>query len=122
MPHNEKRIALTGAHMRISLLVLFAAVLVGCRERGPKVPSHIRFSGGDGSSSEREVVIMGATNLDAVRRAQRAWVAWRYPGLLTQYSVIAISPGLEIHETIDSIAADGLTNRVYFVYPGGVLR
>ena len=72
------------------VLLLVAAMTVTMVQAGetldpaqpalPKSLRHISFAGGDGSSCEQAVVIKKAANQFEGVSAEKAWIAWKYPG------------------------------------------
>ena len=71
----------------LSLMVLvfgIATVHAGetTKSSGPLLPDklrHISFSGADGSSCKKAVVIRNAVNNMEGSAAEKIWVAWKYP-------------------------------------------
>jgi len=74
------------------LLSLLLALAVGAapawageatRAARPSLPaklSHVTFAGADGSSCKKAVVVEKAANNFEGIAAEKAWIAWKYPG------------------------------------------
>ena len=53
------------------------------RAARPSLPaklSHVTFAGSDGSSCQKAVVVENAANNFEGIAAEKAWIAWKYPG------------------------------------------
>jgi len=61
--------------MKTMATIFLAVLLTGCESAS----SHIRYSGGDGSTIAAAVFIKGANGRQAVTGAEKAWLLKRYP-------------------------------------------
>lgn len=56
------------------------------------VPSAIRYSGGDGQTLKKAVVIAGASNVEEGRAAEQEWIRIHHPGATVESRGRVIGP------------------------------
>jgi hypothetical protein len=100
------------------LLSLLALVLLfGCRT----ACKNFGYSGGDGQTVDRAVMIDGARDMNDVTRAEEHWIRLRFRGAIIQRQYLAIDPltsgRLSPCDRVEFRTTDGETRVVYFQYP-----
>ena len=107
-------------------LALAVIVLVGCKtttgfapgSRGyDPVPdgekAEAAFSGGDGLSIKRAVVITEATGEKAGVRAEYVWLHEQYPGYRLQVQRLR-NEEKKVYDEMDIVTADGKSHTIFF--------
>ena len=98
--------------MKTLIAVCFAVLLVGCQT--PQLPSHpLVYSGGDGSSCERAVVIGGASCREGGTLAIYQWLEQSHPDAQgTRLS--AMNSAGRHYELVEFATRNGEGKTVYF--------
>ena len=98
--------------MKTLIAACFALLLVGCQT--PQLPSHpLVYSGGDGSSCERAVVIVGANCREAGTLAISRWLEQSYPDAQGK-SVSAMNSAGRHYDLVEFTTTKGEGKTVYF--------
>lgn len=75
-------------------------------------PQHISYTGGDGSSIEKAVIIKGATE-DTGVHAEYEWLAKHFPGYHLKQQGLMSQKG-HSYDVLHFVAADGKEHDAYF--------
>lgn len=105
---------------RWTCIIVLAAVLVACRS-GPGAPDHTtggtRYSGGDGTTLERAVIVPGASEQTSID-AEYAWLHQHVPGgKVTRQELI--TQGGRAYDKLDVTLPEGNGKSFYFDISGG---
>lgn len=113
--HNFRR------YLALSLFLLFLG-LGAARADGPanstqpilpKNLSHVKFYGADGSSCQKAIVITQAANNSEGVAAEKAWVAWKYPGAKIKGQAVSGSKN-KTFDTLELETASGEAKMLCF--------
>jgi hypothetical protein len=104
--------------MPFRLLTLLAVTLLfGCRT----APDTFRYSGGDGATVDRAVMIDSASTMSDVLRAEDHWIRRHFGAAVIQQRVLASDPLTSNRpnpcDCVEFTTTDGKTRTVYFEYP-----
>lgn len=106
--------------LALLLVIVVGVVTVGAGEavnpaqpRLPKKLSHISFSGADGSSCEKAVVVKNAANHFEGIAAEKAWIAWRYPDSKLKGQAVS-GVGNKTFDTLEIEIANGGSETICF--------
>jgi len=78
----------------------------------PPSPSTVSFAGGDGTSIEKAVVILGATEATGVH-AEYEWLDSHYPGWKGHDQALA-NAGKKVYDVMNFTLPDGSKHTVFF--------
>lgn len=113
-------------------IILLAAALAGCASQNgaqvmagttgrsdnpaatqqPAVAPGVHFAGGDGSSMDKAVVVLGATEPTGVN-AEYAWLHEHFPGYGNMQQSLVQGPN-SVYDKMDFTTPDGAQHTVYF--------
>lgn len=82
----------------------------------PSLPaklSHVTFAGSDGSSCKKAVVVESAANNFEGVAAEKAWIAWKYPGSKVKGQAVS-GAGNKTFDTLEIETAGGESKTVCF--------
>jgi len=106
--------------LALLLVIVVGVVTVGAGEavnpaqpRLPKKLSHISFSGADGSSCEKAVVVKNAANHFEGIAAEKAWIAWKYPDSKLKGQAVS-GAGNKTFDTLEIEIANGGSETICF--------
>jgi hypothetical protein len=104
--------------VRAGALVVTSAAAVGADPMPappvlPTPPPHIAFSGGDGSSCRRAVVIGGASHEPEGVRAERWWIFSKHPGVKIDGQTTSSVGGRDF-DSIEMLLPDGTRRSICF--------
>jgi hypothetical protein len=92
--------------MKTFFLALLTIVFVGCSS------GKLNYSGGDGSSMEKAVVIKGAKDEEAGVAAESAWMEQKFPGFVKGTQALMNSGG-KSYDRIEITTREG-KKTIYF--------
>lgn len=78
----------------------------------PKPPTVIKYAGGNGSSIENAVVILGADEMSGVR-AEYSWLDKHFPGWKGENQSLLSQKGKD-YDVMDFTLPDGSKHTIYF--------
>ena len=99
--------------LNLVLALVLAAFLASCattRVHGPV------YSGGNGSSPQTAVVILGAKTDEEFRAAEAAWIGEKLPSSRVEGGSYVLGTGA--HHAVKVLLADGSRSTVYFDMSG----
>lgn len=79
----------------------------------PKNLSHVKFAGADGSSCQKAIVITKAANNREGVAAEKAWIAWKYPGAKIKGQAVSGAKN-KTFDTLEIEAASGEAKTLCF--------
>ncbi len=94
--------------MKPILLTVLVVVLAGCQS-APR----ITYSGASGSSLRQPVVIEGTADYEELQKAEKAWIAKKYPGSRIERRTIQGIDGRH-YSILEVSTATGESRSVYF--------
>lgn len=86
------------------------------RAARPSLPaklSHVSFAGADGTSCKKAVVVENAANNFEGIAAEKAWIAWKYPGSKVKGQAVS-GAGNKTFDTLEIETAGGESKTVCF--------
>lgn len=95
-----------------ALLLLNCAAATADEPVPPKPPTGVSYAGGDGSSIEKAVVILGADEMSGVD-AEYKWLRDQYPGWAGTGQSLQKVNGRD-YDVINFIMPDGSKHTIYF--------
>lgn len=79
----------------------------------PEKLSHVSFAGADGSICKKAVVVENAANNFEGIAAEKAWIAWKYPGSKVKGQAVS-GAGNKTFDTLEIETAGGESKTVCF--------
>lgn len=79
----------------------------------PGLAPGVHFAGGDGSSQEKAVVVLGANESSGVQ-AEYLWLAAHFPGYQRGQQGLIQGQGGKSYDVLDFTTADGAKRTIYF--------
>ena len=96
--------------MRTLSSLLFLVALSSCR-----APFVAHYEGGDGSTREQAVVVVGAPNGHFGPDAEYAWIEEHYPGAKIELQELVVPErGNQTYDILSITTADGAARKVWF--------
>ena len=96
-------------------MALLIAALAGCATApapSPAAKAGVHFGGGDGSSVQKAVSVLGATEMTGVA-AEYRWLDDRYPGY-KMHDQSLLNQGQRAYDVMNFTMPDGSEHTVYF--------
>jgi hypothetical protein len=98
--------------MRALIIACLAVLVVGC-QAPQSTTQRLVYSGGDGSSRDRAVIIGEVQSREVGTLAERVWLEERYPGYRESNKTTFTSAD-RLYDLVEFATADGQTRQVYF--------
>ena len=101
--------------------LILAAALAGCATTPvggadytvPGLAAGVHFRGGDGSSVEKAVIVLGATEITGVP-AEYRWLEYRYPGYKRGNQRLLNGSDGKLYDVLEFTTPDGVKHTAYF--------